>query len=77
MRKRYIPLDNPHFSPDSPWSKDLNAMCKKTVLIQLAKVLPKSVELQKALAMDNTTKSSVGVDMFNIPDETNWDEPKD
>lgn len=70
---KYVKIQNPHFSPDSPWEKDLNAMCKKTVLIQLAKVLPKSIELQKALAMDNTTKSSIGADMFEIPDETNWE----
>ena len=49
-------------------------MCKKTVIIQLAKLLPKSVELQKALAMDNTTKSKVNIDMFNIKDETNWND---
>lgn len=56
----------------SPWQKDPDAMCKKTVLIQLMKMLPKSVELQKALAMDNTTKSSVRADMFEVKDETNW-----
>lgn len=67
----------PHFEASSPWAKDLNAMCKKTVLIQLAKLLPKSVELQKALAMDNTTKSVVQADMFTIPDETNWDNEKE
>lgn len=66
------------FDKNSPWFKDPNAMCKKTVLIQLAKLLPKSIELQKALAMDNTTKSKVDLDMFNISDETNWDElPQD
>ena len=62
----------PHFEPSSPWAKDVNAMCKKTVLIQLVKLLPKSVELQKALAMDNTTKSQINADMFEIRDETNW-----
>lgn len=71
--KTYVPV-TPHFEASSPWAKDLNAMCKKTVLIQLAKLLPKSVELQKALAMDNTTKSVIQADMFAIPDETNWDE---
>jgi recombination protein RecT len=71
--KTYVPV-TPHFEANSPWAKDLNAMCKKTVLIQLAKLLPKSVELQKALAMDNTTKSVIQADMFAIPDETNWDE---
>ena len=49
-------------------------MCKKTVIIQLSKLLPKSVELQKAIAMDDTTKSRLDIDMFNIKDETNWDE---
>ena len=62
------------FDKNSPWSKEFNAMCKKTVLIQLMKLLPKSVELQKALAMDNTTKSKLNVDMFNIKDETNWND---
>lgn len=69
---KYIPLAKPYFDPNSPWAKDLNAMCKKTVLIQLAKLLPKSVELQKALAMDNTTKSIIKADMFEVQDETNW-----
>lgn len=72
-KKQYIEV-TPHFDKNSPWSKDPKAMCKKTVLIQLAKLLPKSVELQKALAMDNTTKSKLDVDMFNIKDETNWTE---
>ncbi len=62
------------FDKNSPWHKDPNAMCKKTVLIQLAKLLPKSVELQKALAMDSTTKTKIAVDMFAVPDETNWEE---
>ncbi len=65
------------FDKNSPWFKDPNAMCKKTVLIQLAKLLPKSIELQKALAMDNTTKSKVDLDMFNISDETNWEDVPD
>lgn len=73
-QNKYVKVDTPYFEPSSPWAKDLNAMCKKTVLIQLAKLLPKSVELQKALAMDSTTKSVVQADMFTIPDETNWNE---
>lgn len=63
----------PHFDENSPWAKDPNSMCKKTVLIQLAKLLPKSIELQKALAMDETTKSKAAIDMFTVPDSTNWD----
>lgn len=62
------------FDKNSSWFKFPDAMCKKTVIIQLAKLLPKSIELQKAFAMDDTTKSKLDVDMFNIKDETNWDE---
>lgn len=72
FNNRYVPVE-PHFEPNSPWAKDFNAMCKKTVLIQLAKILPKSIELQRAIAMDNTTKSFIRKDMFEVPDETNWD----
>ena len=42
--------------------------------MQIMKLLPKSVEMQKALAMDNTTKSKIDIDMFNIKDETNWND---
>ena len=62
------------FDRNSPWAKDPDAMCLKTVLIQLSKLLPKSIELQKALAMDNTTKSAIKLDMFEVKDETNWDD---
>lgn len=71
--KTYVDVE-PHFDPNSPWAKDVNAMCKKTVLIQLAKILPKSIELQKALAMDNTTKTVLRADMFEVKDETNWEQ---
>lgn len=71
-KHKYIDVE-PHFDKNSPWAKDPKAMCKKTVLIQLAKILPKSVELQKALAMDGTTKTKVLSDMFDVKDETNWE----
>ncbi len=74
--KKYDAVD-PHFDENSPWAKDPNAMCKKTVLIQLAKLMPKSIELQKALAMDSTTKSKAAIDMFTVPDTTNWEDEKE
>ena len=57
---------------NGPWKTDFDAMAKKTVLLQLAKLLPKSVEIQHALSMDNTIKTRVSADMFDIPDETEW-----
>jgi recombination protein RecT len=60
--------------PDSPWQKDPDAMCKKTVLIQLMKLLPKSIEIQRALAMDETVKTEIKADMFEVSDKTDWSE---
>lgn len=59
-------------SPSSPWQKDQDAMCKKTVLIQLMKLVPKSIELQRALAMDETIKTAVAPDMFTVKNEMDW-----
>jgi len=47
-------------------------MSMKTVLIQLMKLLPKSFELQRAIAADETIKTKVDSNMFRIKDETNW-----
>ena len=49
-------------------------MFNKSFLIQLAILVPISIELQKALALDNTTKSIIKADMFEAPDETNWND---
>ncbi|MEI7474712.1 MAG: recombinase RecT [bacterium] len=70
--KRMEKVKEPYFTEHSPWAKDPDAMCLKTVLIQTMKLLPKSVEIQHALKMDATTKSKINLDMINIPDETNW-----
>jgi len=61
----------------SPWQKDPDAMCKKTVLIQLMKLLPKSIEIQRALAMDETVKTQIKADMFDVKDELNYDAPEE
>jgi len=40
----------------SPWVKEFDAMAKKTVLIQLAKLLPLSIEMQRAIQADETSR---------------------
>lgn len=64
------------FYPSSPWSKTPDAMCLKTVLIQLGKLLPLSIELQKAITADETTREyRSGVeDALDIPTNTTWDD---
>jgi recombination protein RecT len=60
-------------SASSPWQKDQDAMCKKTVLIQLMKLLPKSIEIQRAIAMDETIKTKIAPDMFTVKDDIDFD----
>jgi len=64
------------FSSYSPWKKEEDAMCKKTVLIQLSKLLPLSVELQKIIAIDETSrdfKSGIS-DTLDMSTTTNWND---
>jgi recombination protein RecT len=69
--------NNNKFYESSPWFKDPEAMCLKTVLIQLAKLLPLSMELQQAIANDETSRDfRRGVsDVLDIPQTTDWSEP--
>lgn len=62
--------------PDySPWAKEPDAMCKKTVLIQLSKLLPLSVEIQQAISVDETSRQFKGKinDALDLPETTGWD----
>lgn len=69
IRKRSKAADN------GPWVTDWEAMAKKTAIKQLCKYLPLSIEVQKGLAVDETTKKVTPEteDVFYEPDETDWD----
>ncbi len=64
------------FYPGSPWVDDQDSMCLKTVLVQLAKILPLSIEMQRALGADETARDiRPGVDdVLDLPDQVNWDD---
>lgn len=66
------------FYPNTPWVTEEANQCKKTAIIQLCKILPKSIEIQRAMDMDNTTKDvvqgKVRADMTEVPDHTDWNE---
>jgi len=66
------------FSEYSPWTKEPDAMCKKTVLIQLSKLLPLSVEIQRAISVDETSRHyRNGIkDALDLPDNTEWKDEK-
>lgn len=63
----------------SPWVTETEAMCLKTVLTQGAKLWPISIELQRAIGADETSRDfRRGIDnVLDIPDQTNWDDVAD
>lgn len=65
------------FYAASPWATSTDSMCLKTVLVQLCKVLPLSVELQKAIQNDESSRDyRYGVqDVLDVPSTTAWAEP--
>lgn len=63
------------FYASSPWKTSKDAMCLKTVLIQLGKLLPLSVEIQRAIAADETSREyRRGIDdALDLTPTTTWE----
>ena len=60
---------------DGPWKTDYDPMAKKTCIRQLFKMLPKSAELARAIAHDETVRTDRSLDALDaapewIPGET-------
>ena len=64
------------FYSASPWNTEPDAMCLKTVAVQLAKTLPLSIEIQRALGADESSREyRKEIDTaLDLPDTTNWAE---
>ena len=54
----------------SPWAKWYEEMAKKTAVKRISKLLPMAVEIQRAIATDETTKTRIDKEMTALPDET-------
>lgn len=59
----------------SPWKKFYMEMALTKPLKALCKMLPKSVELERAIKFDETIKTTIADDMIEIPDEMEYKEP--
>lgn len=60
-----------------PWVDQFDEMAKKTVIKALVKYMPISVEIQNKVAMDETIKSEIAVDMSEVVDVTDWNSDQD
>ena len=65
-----------HFHPSSPWATDPESMCLKTVLIHVCKLLPLSVEVQRIIQADETSRDYRHgmTNMLDAPSNTDWNE---
>lgn len=58
----------------SPWKSDFDSMAKKTVLKDVLKYAPKSIEFAKQLSADETIKNEVSEDMTEVFDMTDYED---
>lgn len=55
---------------NGPWQTNFEEMAKKTVLKRALKYAPLKTDFVRAIAADETIKTGLSEDMFDLPDET-------
>lgn len=55
---------------NGPWQTNFEEMAKKTVLKRVLKYAPMKTEFVRGLSADETIKTGLSDDMFDVPDET-------
>jgi len=68
--KKYSQSYNSSFSP---WTRNFEEMAKKTVLKKCLKYAPLKSEFARGISSDETIKTELGKEMYDIPDQTYYE----
>lgn len=70
VRKHAAKYSKAYGSSFSPWKTNFEEMAKKTVLKKVLKYAPLKSEFVRATVQDETIKTSISPDMYDVPNET-------
>lgn len=69
VRRHAAKYSKSYNSSFSPWKTNFEEMAKKTVLKRVLKYAPLKSDFVRGIAQDETVKSGLAADMYDVPDE--------
>lgn len=72
IRKHAAKYSKSYNSPYSPWTTNFEEMAKKTVMKKTLKYAPLKSDFARALSADETVKTQISADMYEVQDEADY-----